>query len=158
MKGRIKAITLRWPLLALFLAAAVMIVLMTATGPAISAEITVYKSPSCGCCGKWVTHMKRNGHTLKIKNLDDLDMIKKMAGVPEPFQSCHTALVDGYVVEGHVPAKDVERLLKEKPKARGIAVPGMPMGSPGMEQGGETERYNVMMFKPDGSSSVYARY
>ncbi len=101
--------------------------------------------------------MRGNGHSVKIQDLDDLDMIKKMAGVPELFQSCHTAMVDGYVVEGHVPAKDVERLLKDRPKARGIAVPGMPAGAPGMGPDG-AEGYNVMLFQPDGSSSVYAKY
>ena len=126
-------------------------------GAAQSADVVVYKSPSCGCCKHWVTHMRRNGHSVKTQDLDDLDVIKKMSGVPEPFQSCHTAMVDGYIIEGHVPAKDVERLLKDRPKARGLAVPGMVAGSPGMEQG-EPERYNVLLFQPDGSSSVYARY
>jgi hypothetical protein len=131
--------------------------LATGTGAAQSADVVVYKSPSCGCCKHWVTHMRRNGHSVKTQDLDDLDVIKKMSGVPEPFQSCHTAMVDGYIIEGHVPAKDVERLLKDRPKARGLAVPGMVAGSPGMEQG-EPERYNVLLFQPDGSSSVYARY
>ncbi len=129
----------------------------TGAGAAQSAEIMVYKSPTCGCCKGWIAHMRKNGHSVKIQDLEDLDIIKKMAGIPELFQSCHTAMVDGYVVEGHVPSKDVERLLKDRPKARGIAVPGMVAGSPGMEQG-ESERYNVMLFQSDGSSSVYAKY
>ncbi|MDA1090699.1 MAG: DUF411 domain-containing protein [Proteobacteria bacterium] len=142
--------------LAVFFTFVFAIALTTRAAPAQSADIVVYKSPTCDCCKNWVAHMQRNGHSVKTQNLDDLDMIKKMAGVPEPLQSCHTAMVDGYVVEGHVPAKDVERLLTERPKARGIAVPGMPAGSPGM--GGQAEPYNVMLFQPDGSSSVYARY
>ena len=128
-----------------------------AAGPAHSAEIMVYKSPTCGCCKNWVSYMEKNGHSVKTQDFEDMDPIKKMAAIPEAFQSCHTAMIDGYVVEGHVPAKEVERLLTERPKARGIAVPGMVAGSPGMEQG-ETERYNVMLFKSDGSSSVYAKY
>jgi len=101
--------------------------------------------------------LQRNGHSVKVQDFEDIDPIKKMAGVPEMFQSCHTAMVDGYVVEGHVPAKDVERLLKQRQKARGIAVPGMVAGSPGMEQG-PPERYDVLLFQSDGTSSVFARY
>ncbi|MBC8337122.1 MAG: DUF411 domain-containing protein [Alphaproteobacteria bacterium] len=129
----------------------------TPSASAEAAEITVYKSPSCGCCKKWVSHMEKNGHSVKTLNFEDMDPIKKMAAIPEKFQSCHTAIVDGYVVEGHVPAKDVERLLKERPKARGIAVPGMPAGSPGMEQG-EAERYEVLLFNTDGSSTIYSKH
>ncbi len=136
---------------------AFMIALTAGAGPAQSASMVVYKSPTCGCCKNWIAYMKRNGHSVQVQDLEDLDKIKKMAGIPEPFQSCHTAIVDGYVVEGHVPAKDVERLLKDRPKARGIAVPGMPSGAPGMGQDG-AEGYDVVLFQADGSSSVYARY
>jgi len=124
---------------------------------AYAAKFTVYKSPWCGCCGNWVKHLEANGHSVVTKNTETLDALKKMAGVPEPLQSCHTATVDGYVIEGHVPAKDIERLLAERPKAKGLAVPGMPAGSPGME-GGAPENYNVMLFQPDGSASVYTRH
>ncbi len=124
---------------------------------AYAANLTVYKSPWCGCCGDWVKHLEANGHSVVTKNTETLDALKKMAGVPEPLQSCHTATVDGYVIEGHVPAKDIERLLAERPKAKGLAVPGMPAGSPGME-GGAPDKYNVMLFQPDGSASVYARH
>ena len=127
------------------------------SAPAYAAEITVYKSPWCGCCSKWADRLQAKGHTVTTKNMENLDAIKKLAGVPEDLQSCHTAMVDGYVVEGHVPAKDIERLLGERPKAKGLAVPGMPVGSPGME-GGEPERFDVMLFSTDGSTSVYARY
>ncbi|NQV82804.1 MAG: DUF411 domain-containing protein [Rhodospirillales bacterium] len=124
--------------------------------PAQSADVLVYKSPTCGCCKGWVAHMEKNGHSVKVQDLEDLDQIKKMAGVPEMFQACHTAMIDGYVVEGHVPAKDVARLLKERPKVRGIAVPGMPAGSPGME--GPPERYDVVQFQANGTSSVFAKH
>ncbi|MEQ9560652.1 MAG: DUF411 domain-containing protein [Rhodospirillales bacterium] len=124
---------------------------------AFAAEITVYKSPHCGCCGAWVTHMKDHGHDVKTVGMEDLTTIKKMTGIPEPLQSCHTAVVDGYVIEGHVPASDVARLLLEKPKARGLAVPGMPVGSPGME-GPNPEAFDVVLFQTDGSSAVYARH
>ncbi len=129
----------------------------TLSAPAYAAEITVYKSPWCGCCSKWADNLQANGHTVTTKNIENLDAIKKMAGVPEGLQSCHTAMVEGYIVEGHVPAKDIERLLGERPKAKGLAVPGMPVGSPGME-GGAPERFDVMLFSTDGSTSVYARY
>jgi hypothetical protein len=101
--------------------------------------------------------MRRNGHKVKAINRDDLDGIKKMLGVPGQFQSCHTAIVDGYVIEGHVPASDVEKLLTERPKAKGLAVPGMPGGSPGME-GAAKEPYSTILFKNDGSASVYSRH
>jgi hypothetical protein len=141
----------------LVLFAAFMFALTTWGAPAQSAEIVVYKSPTCECCKSWVAHMRQNGHTVKTQNLDDLEQIKTMAGVPELFRSCHTAMVDGYVIEGHVPAKDVDRLLKLRPKVRGLAVPGMVSGSPGMEQG-KPEPYDVILFQSNGSSSVYARY
>ena len=134
---------------------ALSMVFMTATAQAT--EITVYKSPTCGCCSAWVDHMKANGYTVVSKNVDDLEAIKKVLGVPDPFQSCHTAMVDGYVVEGHVPAADVTRMLAEKPEVAGITVPGMPAGSPGMEVG-SVDKYDVLLFRSDGSAKVYASY
>ena len=125
--------------------------------PSISAEITVYKSPWCGCCGKWVEHMRGAGHKVTIRNTDNLDAVKKMARVPEHLQSCHTAMIDGYIVEGHVPPKDIKKLLTERPKVAGISVPGMPSGSPGMESSAP-EPYNVILFGKDGKESIYARY
>jgi hypothetical protein len=122
-----------------------------------AAEVTVYKTPWCDCCAEWIDHLRANGHPVITKNMEDLDAIKKTFGVPEYLQSCHTAVVDGYVVEGHVPARDIERLLTERPEARGIAVAGMVMGSPGME-GDVVERYNVMLFQRDGTTTVYARH
>ncbi|MEQ9574884.1 MAG: DUF411 domain-containing protein, partial [Rhodospirillales bacterium] len=128
------------PLARLRAALAAFLILFPAA--AFAAEITVYKSPYCGCCGAWVTHMKDHGHDVKTVEMEDLTTIKKMTGVAEALQSCHTAVVDGYVIEGHVPAADVARLLREKPKAKGLAVPGMPVGSPGME-GPNPEAFDV---------------
>lgn len=144
------------PLLASMVIAA-SLTLTSISGSVYAAEFTVYKSPLCGCCSKWVDHLKANGHTVVTNDVENLDMIKKMAGIPERLQSCHTAMVDGYVIEGHVPTKDIKRLLAERPKAKGLAVPGMPTGSPGME-GGAPDKYDVKLFKTDGSENVYARY
>lgn len=119
--------------------------------------ITVYKTPTCGCCAKWVDHMKHAGFAPAVNDLPDLGPIKTKAGVPANLQSCHTAMVDGYVVEGHVPADVVQQLLKERPKVTGIAVPGMPMGSPGMEQGGMKDPYDVVTFDAAGRTKVYAK-
>jgi hypothetical protein len=122
---------------------------------AYAADSTVYKSPYCGCCVKWVQYMRARGHKLTVHNMENLDKVKKAAGVPEALRSCHTALVDGYVVEGHVPAEDVDRLLAQRPKAKGIAVPGMPIGSPGME-GRRSDPYQVLLFGIDGGPKVFA--
>ncbi len=124
--------------------------------PAQAAEFTVYKSPWCGCCSQWIDHLKTNGHSVTTEDVENLDIIKQMAGVPEALESCHTAMVERYAIEGHVPAKDIERLLAERPQAKGLAVPGMPAGAPGM--GGDTpDSYNVMLFKADGSADIYAQ-
>ena len=117
---------------------------------ALATEMTVYKSPWCGCCAKWVEHMEDNGFSVKVIEQEDLDPIKRQFSVPEELHSCHTAEVDGYTIEGHVPASDVMKLLAERPKAHGLAVPGMPIGSPGMEQGDEKEPYPVVLFNDDG--------
>lgn len=119
----------------------------------------VYKSPTCGCCSKWVDHVRQAGFTAKVTELDDeaLDALKTKHGIPRTAQSCHTALVGGYVVEGHVPATEVQRLLKEKPAIAGIAVGGMPTGSPGMEVPGVPPRaYNVVTFDKQGAVRVYS--
>jgi hypothetical protein len=121
----------------------------------VATPITVYKTPTCGCCGKWVDHMRQNGFAPKVTDLPNLSMVKQSAGVPENLQSCHTSTIEGYAIEGHVPADVVRQLLKEKPKVAGIAVPGMPMGSPGME-GAYKDKYNVVAFGRDGSQKVYA--
>jgi len=96
-------------------------------------RIEVYKSPWCGCCAAWVDHLERNGYSAVVHDVEDLSAIKQMAGVPQPLRSCHTAMIDGYVVEGHVPSTAIDRLLTEQPDIHGLSVPGMPIGSPGME-------------------------
>lgn len=120
-----------------------------------SRTVLVYKTPSCGCCNGWVEHMEAAGFTVDARNVTDIMSVKLDAGVPTPMSSCHTALIDGYVVEGHVPAEQVERLLVERPEVAGIAVPGMPIGSPGME-GPNAKPYQVYSFDADGSTAVYA--
>ena len=117
----------------------------------------VYKTPTCGCCGKWVEHVKTAGFTPAVHELADLSGVKTKAGVPANLQSCHTALVAGYVIEGHVPADVIQQLLRERPKIAGLAVPGMPIGSPGMEQGARTDPYEVIAFTKDGKTSTYAK-
>jgi len=120
--------------------------------------LTVYKSPTCGCCSKWIVHMRERGFVVKSLDVDDINTVKTTYGVPADAASCHTALVGGYVVEGHVPADTVKRLLREKPKVAGIAAPGMPVGSPGMEMpGGEAEHYNIVSFQKDGKTAVYEK-
>lgn len=119
--------------------------------------VTVYKSPSCGCCNDWVKHMRANGFRVDIRDVDDVDPLKSKFGVPKALGSCHTAVVGGYAIEGHVPAADIKRLLAEKPRAQGLAVPGMPAGSPGME-GNRSDPYDVLLFQDDGRHTVYRSY
>lgn len=119
--------------------------------------MTVYKSPTCGCCHSWIQHVEKNGFKVKVVDMDDLTPIKRTAGVPEKLESCHTALVGSYVVEGHVPADLIHKMLKEKPTIVGLAVAGMVVGSPGMEQGATKLPYDVTAFTRDGKTSVYAR-
>ena len=111
--------------------------------------ITVHKDPTCGCCSGWVRHLQRAGFATNLVETRDLDPVKRRLGVPDDLAACHTAEVSGYVVEGHVPAGALKRFLAERPSATGLAVPGMPVGSPGME-GGEPEVYDVVLFGPDG--------
>jgi hypothetical protein len=110
-------------------------------------SLDVFRRASCGCCGDWVQHMQEAGFTVNETVTEELEAVKQQYGVTEELVSCHTAIVDGYVIEGHVPAEDVRRLLAEKPDVTGIAVPGMPIGSPGMEMGDEREPYAVLSFK-----------
>ena len=121
-------------------------------------KVVVYKSPACGCCSQWVAHMEKNGFTVEVHKVRNVEPFRQRFGVPDSMMSCHTALVGGYAIEGHVPAADVKRLLREKPKARGIAVPGMVSGSPGMEQGSRKDPYNVMLFDSNGRAMVYAAH
>lgn len=117
--------------------------------------IKVYKSPTCGCCALWVDHMREAGFELDVEDTDDMIDIKVDAGLPLQLQSCHTALVDGYVFEGHIPAEVIARFLAEKPSASGLAVPGMPIGSPGMEFGDRVDPYDVLQFDAAGNTSIY---
>jgi hypothetical protein len=119
-------------------------------------EVIVYKSPTCGCCGKWVDHMREAGFEVTTTDVDDVTPIKRKYGLPPGLGSCHTAVVGGYVVEGHVPAEEVKRLLEEQPDVAGIAVPGMPIGSPGMEQGDRVDSYEIVTFDKDGNTTVFA--
>lgn len=121
--------------------------------------VEVFKSPTCGCCSQWVEHMRANGFAVRTTDVNDLTQIKTSRGVPTQVQSCHTAVVNGYVVEGHVPAADVHRLLKEKPAIAGIAVGGMPIGSPGMESPYvKAEPFDVMSFDKKGATRVFAKH
>lgn len=120
--------------------------------------VEVYKTLSCGCCGFWVEHMQKSGFKVNVHNVRDVTPMRAQAGVPDAMASCHTALVGGYAVEGHVPAADVKRLLRERPKAAGIAVPGMVQGSPGMEQGRGKDPYSVILFSKLGKPAVFARH
>jgi hypothetical protein len=123
-----------------------------------AATMTMFKSPSCGCCGKWAEHAQQHGFQVKTVATEDMTAVKKRLGVPDGLASCHTSIVNGYVIEGHVPAADIKRLLAQKPNARGIAVAGMPMGSPGMEHGNHREPYATMLIGKDGKATVFARH
>ena len=120
-------------------------------------EITVYKSTTCKCCDKWVDHLRDAGFTVTSQNSSDMNIIKSSTGVKPKLQSCHTALVEGYVIEGHVPASDIRRLIQERPAVSGLTVPGMPIGSPGME-GPYKDPYDVLTFDQKGQTKVYARH
>jgi hypothetical protein len=122
------------------------------------AMVEVFKSPTCGCCALWVKHLEANGFTTKVTEVEDISTVKAKYGVPGRLQSCHTAVVNGYVLEGHVPAADVQRLLKDRPAVVGVAVPGMPIGSPGMEVGSTVQPFNVMTFDKQGQSTVFASH
>lgn len=127
------------------------------TGSLASELITVYKSPTCGCCSAWIEHLEQNGFAVKAYNSDRMGEIKQALGVAPRHASCHTAEIDGYVIEGHVPADQIRRLLRERPEMAGLSVPGMPMGSPGME-GPRKDPYQVLLFDRTGNSRVYADY
>ncbi|MEX2179013.1 MAG: DUF411 domain-containing protein [Gemmatimonadaceae bacterium] len=128
------------------------------TAPGAATRVTVFKDANCGCCKDWIEHLRKHAFEVVSRDTSDVVGVKRAGRVPERLYSCHTAFVEGYVVEGHVPAADIQRLLKEKPKVAGIAVPGMPAGSPGMEVGGRVDRYNVIAFNRDGTTSIFARH
>jgi len=137
--------------------------LITAFGAGLSSVATagemvdVYKNPNCDCCGKWIDHLKDAGFEVRAHNVMDVPATRKRLGMPDRLGSCHTAKVAGYVVEGHVPAGDIQRLLKEKPKALGIAVPSMPPGSPGMESS-KPVPYNTLLVQSGGETSIFAKH
>ncbi len=137
-------------------AAAIGGVAATGSRPAAAQEVTVWASPSCGCCGKWVEHMRAEGFQVTVNSVDDLEPMKRANGVPAPLGSCHTAVVDGYVLEGHVPAADARRLLAERPAARGLSVPGMPQSAPGMDIPGEP--YSVILFGDGMAPTVFSHH
>ncbi|CAM5606559.1 hypothetical protein MAUB1S_10282 [Mycolicibacterium aubagnense] len=140
-----------------FLIAAAALLAGTSAFAAEQPQVTVYKDPTCGCCGAWADHMAKAGFTVKVVESSTLEKFKAEQGIPQALQSCHTALVAGYVLEGHVPAKAVAKLLAERPAVKGLAVAGMPAGSPGMEMPGvEPEAYDVVTFGPAGT--VFMRF
>jgi len=121
--------------------------------------ITVYKTPTCGCCHEWIAHLRSNGFEVIANDVPDTAPYRSRYGVPKELGSCHTGVIDGYALEGHVPAADIRRLLSERPKARGLAVPGMPIGSPGMEvEGRRRDAFDVVLFGDDGRRTVWQRY
>lgn len=134
--------------------------LMWPTPPVSAQTMDVVKSESCGCCGLWLRHIEAHGFKPTARNvaLGELARIKARAGLKPDLQSCHTGQIEGYVIEGHVPAQDIKRLLAEKPDAIGLTVPGMPLGSPGMESGDRREPYDVLLVRRDGSTEVFSRY
>lgn len=121
-------------------------------------EIVMHYNPQCGCCGKWAEYMSEQGFDVTRQAEQNINAKRRQLGVPDVLASCHTAVVDGYVIEGHVPADEVRRLLVERPEARGLSVPRMPLGSPGMEVDDREDEYDVVLFREDGSSTTFARY
>lgn len=121
-------------------------------------SIHVYKSPTCGCCTAWVDHLKSNGFDVEATETNDMNRVKIDAGLTRNLASCHTAFVGDYVIEGHVPADDIRRLIANAPKAKGLTVPGMPAGSPGMEMGSRKDHYEVLMFNDQGQTKVFSEY
>lgn len=120
-------------------------------------EVVVYKSATCGCCKKWVEHLKENSFQVSSENVDDLNAVKKKYGIKENIQSCHTAIIGRYIVEGHVPAQDIKRMLREQPGIKGISAPGMPLGSPGMEAK-TSKPFNVLSFDKSGKTEIYSKH
>ena len=118
--------------------------------------VVVWKDPNCGCCSGWVGHLRKAGFGVTVRDTADMDVIKRARNVPDALQSCHTAVVSGYVIEGHVPADDIKRLIAGRPSAKGLAVPGMPQSAPGMDQPGEP--YDVVMFGTPAGDQIYAQH
>jgi hypothetical protein len=141
----------------LFAAAAALAGSALPAGAQFLPQVTVYKNPACGCCGEWVKHMQANGFRLEVHDVSDVTPIRHRYGVPDSLTSCHTAYVNGYALEGHVPAADVWRMLRERPALKGLAVPGMVVGSPGMEQGAP-QPFATIAFDAKGATRVYAQH
>lgn len=121
-------------------------------------NIHVYKSPTCGCCQDWVEHLEANGFEVEVTETQNLNPVKRDAGLTPALASCHTAFVGDYVIEGHVPASDIQRLIADAPKARGLSVPGMPVGSPGMEMGDRKDPYQVLLFNDQGQTRIFSTH
>lgn len=121
-------------------------------------EISVYKSPTCGCCKSWIAHLEANGFEVTAHDVEDVNVIKRQQGLDPRLSSCHTAIIGDYVIEGHVPADDIKRLLATSGEIKGLAVPGMPVGSPGMEQGNRHDPYDVIAFDKNGELSIFNSY
>jgi hypothetical protein len=132
--------------------------LVACAGGAPVRRIQVYRSPTCGCCGGWVDHLRGAGYEVAVTMMDDTAPLAARLGVPDELRSCHTGETNGYFVEGHVPAADIDRLLQERPAARGIAVPGMPIGSPGMEMGNRRDPFRTFLVGRDGAVSIFAAH
>jgi hypothetical protein len=137
-----------------------LLALALCAGPAAAAQMTVYKTASCGCCAAWVDHVRAAGMDVRAHDVSRGELVahKQRLGLQPDLTSCHTAVVDGYVIEGHVPAADIRRLLRERPPVVGLAVPGMPVGSPGMEVGDRVDPYAVLAFEADGDRRVFATH
>ena len=139
----------------LIIGTGILLPFLSAAAPAAAAVVNVVKSPTCGCCTKWVEHLRKAGHIVKVRHGDPTGEANRL-GVPTDLRSCHTATVGRYALEGHVPAADVARLLREKPDAAGLAVAGMPVGAPGMEQQGQKQPYQTILFTRTGKTRVFA--
>ena len=137
---------------------AALLALLTMAQSAAAATLLVTKTAYCGCCKHWIEHMKKAGFDVQVKEVEDVAPTRARLGVPDAMRSCHTSEIGGYAIEGHVPAADVKRLLATRPKAVGIAVPGMVVGSPGMEHGDHKEPYQVILFDKAGKTKVFASY
>ena len=137
---------------------AVVPALVPAEVAAAKPTVHVWKDPTCGCCAGWVEHLRAAGYPVEVEDTPDLGAVKRAKGIPRPLTSCHTATVDGYVIEGHVPADVIDRVLAERPDVAGLAVPGMPIGSPGMEVPGQAPvHYEIVAFTSAGENNVYDR-
>lgn len=129
-----------------------------APAPESATLVTVHKTPTCGCCNAWIDHLRAEGFAVEAVDVADTTPVARRLGVPDELRSCHTAEVRGYAIEGHVPAAEIRRLLAERPDDAGLAVPGMPLGSPGMEVDGRSQSYEVILFDGNGSRTVFANY